>query len=59
MLLRDAGLEKEIPTIEAGVQIAKQLNPLWLVAFGASAGVIVGRALRSGKTPLPWFGVSP
>jgi hypothetical protein len=58
-LLRDAGLQKEIPTIEAGVQIAKQLNPLWLLAFGASAGVLVGRALRSGKAPFPWFGVSP
>ena len=56
-LLRDAGLEKEIPTIEAGVQIAKQLNPLWLLAFGASAGVIVGRAVRSGKSPFPRFGV--
>ena len=51
-VLRDAGLEKEVLTIEAGVEVAKQLNPLWLVAFALSAGVLVGRALRTKQAPL-------
>jgi hypothetical protein len=55
-VLRDAGLEKEVLAIEAGVEVAKQLNPLWLVAFAVSAGIAVGRALRTEQ--IPGFGIS-
>jgi hypothetical protein len=46
-VLRDAGLEREVLAIEAGTEVAKQLNPLSLVAFAAGAGVLIGRMLRS------------
>jgi hypothetical protein len=49
-VLRDAGLEKEVLAIEAGVEVAKQLNPLSLVAFAAAAGLIIGRTLGSRRT---------
>ena len=49
-VLRDAGLEKEVLAIEAGVEVAKQLNPLSLVVFALGAGVFLGRTLRSRRT---------
>jgi hypothetical protein len=45
-VLRDAGLDKEVLAIEAGTEVAKQLNPLSLVAFAVGAGVLIGRTLR-------------
>ncbi|MGO9674050.1 MAG: hypothetical protein ACLPSF_07765 [Methylocella sp.] len=45
--LRDSGLDKEILAIEAGVEVAKQLNPFSLVAFAVGAGLILGRTLRA------------
>ncbi len=45
-VLRDAGLEKEVLAMEAGVEVAKQLNPFSLIAFAVGAGLILGRALR-------------
>jgi hypothetical protein len=51
-VLRDAGLEKEVLAIEAGVEVAKQLNPLALIAFAAGAGIVIGRTLRSRRTLL-------
>lgn len=45
-VLRDAGLDKEVIAIEAGVEVAKQLNPLALTAFAAGAGLFLGRTLR-------------
>ncbi len=50
-VLRDAGLEKEVLAIEAGAEIAKQLNPFALVAFALGAGLFVGRTLRAKRTP--------
>ncbi len=49
-VLRDAGLEKEVLAIEAGAEVAKQLNPFSLVAFALGAGVFIGRTLRSRRT---------
>ena len=50
-VLRDAGLEKEVLAIEAGVEVAKQLNPLALVAFATGAELIIGRGLRGRRLP--------
>jgi hypothetical protein len=45
-VLRDAGLQREVLSIEAGTEVAKQLSPFSLVAFAAGAGIVIGRALR-------------
>lgn len=45
-VLRDAGLEKEVLAIEAGTEVAKQLNPFSLVAFAVGAGLLIGRTAR-------------
>jgi hypothetical protein len=50
-VLRDAGLEKEVLAIEAGVEVAKQLNPIALVALATGAGLIIGRGLRDRRLP--------
>jgi hypothetical protein len=50
-VLREAGLEKEVLTIEAGAEIAKQLKPLPLMAIALCAGVFLGRTLNV-KRPL-------
>ncbi len=49
-VLREAGMQKEVLAIEAGVEVAKQLNPLSLIVFAAGAGVILGRTLRGRVT---------
>jgi hypothetical protein len=49
-VLRDSGLDKEVLAIEAGVEVAKQLNPFSLMAFAVGAGVILGRTLRGRRT---------
>lgn len=49
-VMRDAGLEREVIAVEAGVEVAKQLNPLSLVAFAMGAGVVLGRTLRTRRT---------
>lgn len=49
-VLRDSGLDKEALAIEAGVEVAKQLNPFSLMAFAVGAGVILGRTLRGRRT---------
>lgn len=45
-ILQEAGLERERLALQAGTEIAKQLNPFSLVAFAIVAGFIVGRILR-------------
>ena len=49
-VLRQAGLDKEVLAIEAGAEVAKQLNPLSLVAFAAGAGLLIGRTLRARRS---------
>jgi hypothetical protein len=50
-VLREAGLEKEVLAVEAGTEVAKQLNPFALVAIAVAAGVFFGRTLDV-KRPL-------
>lgn len=49
-VLRESGLDKEVLAVEAGVEVAKQLNPFSLMAFAVGAGLILGRALRGRRT---------
>ncbi len=49
-VLRDAGLDKEVLAIEAGAEVAKQLNPFSLVAFALGAGLFLGRTLHAKRT---------
>ncbi|MEJ0094427.1 MAG: hypothetical protein WDN46_13605 [Methylocella sp.] len=51
-ILRQAGLEKEALAVEAGAEIAKQLNAFSLVGFAIVAGVVIGRILRSKRALL-------
>jgi hypothetical protein len=48
-ILHDAGMERERLTLEAGAEIAKQLNPFSLVAFAMFAGFILGRVGNRGN----------
>ncbi len=51
-VLRQAGLDKEVVAIEAGTELAKQLNPFSLIAIAAAAGVFLGRTLGVKRTRL-------
>jgi hypothetical protein len=46
-VLRDAGLENECMALQAGAEVAKQLNPFTLLALALGAGVLTGRSFRA------------
>ncbi|QBR71817.1 hypothetical protein CU048_11635 [Beijerinckiaceae bacterium] len=50
-ILQEAGLERERLALQAGTEIAKQLQPFSLVAFAIVAGFIFGRILKQ-RNPL-------
>jgi Putative Actinobacterial Holin-X, holin superfamily III len=49
-ILQEAGLERERLALQAGTEIAKQLNPFSLVAFAITAGFIIGRIFKQRNT---------